>query len=80
MHTPSTRPHRQFLFDALDRGLQRSGAASGLVLYSLDRLQQGRHVGHHHLTRETKTKKNTKKNETNLIKFTSTFQSNGDEH
>lgn len=52
--SPTARPHRQFLFDALDRGLQRSGATSGLVLHSLDRLQQGRHVGHHHLTEKNK--------------------------
>lgn len=45
----SKGPHRHFLFDALDGGLQRPGAPSGLVLHSLDRLQQRRDVGHHHL-------------------------------
>lgn len=57
---PSTRPHRHFLFDTLDCGLQRSGAPSRLVLHSLDSLQQGRHVGHHHLTETQKNTNNEK--------------------
>lgn len=51
-------PHRQFLFDALNCGLQGSCAASGFIFYSLYSLQQRCHVGHHHLMKDT-TNKNT---------------------
>lgn len=39
----------EFLFNTFNGGLQGSGPPRGLVLHSLHRLQQGRHVGHHHL-------------------------------
>lgn len=52
-------PYRQLLFDALDGGLQCSGAPGGFVLYSLHGFQQRRHVGHHHLN-TTGNKKNRK--------------------
>lgn len=54
MLTPSIRAYRQFLFNALDCCFQCSGSASRLILYSFNCLQQGRHVGHHHLTEEHK--------------------------
>ena len=46
----SVRAYRELLLDALDGGLQGPGAPRGLVLHRLHRLQQGRHVGHHHLS------------------------------
>lgn len=41
--------YREFLFNTFNGGLQGPGPPRGLVLHSLHRLQQGRHVGHHHL-------------------------------
>lgn len=67
MLTPSHSSHRHFLLDALDSGLQCSGAAGRLVLYSLHCLQQGCDVGHHYLT--------DKQNGKNLINLISRLQS-----
>lgn len=51
--SPAPQPppcaHRQLLPDVLRGGLQGAGALGGLVLHSFHRLEQGRHVGHHHL-------------------------------
>lgn len=45
----SVSTYSQLLLDVFNCGLQRSGPLSGFILYCLHRLQEGRHVRHHHL-------------------------------